>query len=198
MSTRPTSDIRVELANGASDLDGILALQQANLPGSLSEDELRREGFVTVAHTRELLERMHAIAPSVVVRRADEVVGYALTMPVECRDFIPVLGPMFRLFDTLSYDGSPLASTPFYVMGQICIAKAWRGEGLFDAMYAAHRTHFSARYRLLLTEVSQRNGRSLRAHARIGFHTLTSYRDATDDWAVIALDLRRSAPGPRT
>ena len=40
-----------------------------------------------------------------------------------------------------------------------------------------------------MTEVSRRNARSLRAHQRVGFETLAEYRDASDDWAVLALDL---------
>jgi RimJ/RimL family protein N-acetyltransferase len=44
---------------------------------------------------------------------------------------------------------------------------------------------------LLVTEISARNGRSLRAHERVGFTELTRYRDQTDDWVVVTLDLRR-------
>jgi RimJ/RimL family protein N-acetyltransferase len=41
-----------------------------------------------------------------------------------------------------------------------------------------------------VTEVSTSNTRSLRAHARVGFEVVTTYRDATDEWAVVALGLR--------
>jgi L-amino acid N-acyltransferase YncA len=184
-------DVVVTPADGAGDLDGILALQRANLATSLTDDAAARDGFVTVVHTREILEKMHAEQPSVVARHGAKVVGYALTMTRECRSFLPILEPMFALFESIAYRGAPLVGARFYVMGQICIADRFRGAGLFDAMYALHRAAFRDRYDLLVTEVSQRNGRSLRAHARVGFETLGKYRDATDEWVVIGLPLDR-------
>jgi GNAT superfamily N-acetyltransferase len=185
-------DVVLALADGDRDLDGILALQRENLAANLPADLVRSEGFVTVVHTREILERMHACGPSVVAQHAGQVVGYALTMPVECRDFLPVLAPMFALLDTLDYQGTPLSRQRYYVMGQICVARAFRGQGLFEAMYAHHAASFAGRFDLIVTEVARRNGRSLRAHLRTGFAVLAEYRDATDDWVVLGLDFRRS------
>lgn len=187
------AEIIFGLSDGARDLDGILSLQRDNLAPNLPADLAESEGFVTVVHTRDVLERMHALAPSVVARSGDAIVGYALTMPLECRHFLPILEPMFRMLETLEYRAAPLRSIPHYVMGQICVARSFRGKGLFDAMYAEHVTEFADRFQLVVTEVSRRNGRSLRAHERTGFEVLADYRDATDDWAVLALDLRRSS-----
>lgn len=184
-------EVVVTLSDGAADLDGILALQRDNLPSVLDAAVALRDGFVTVAHTREILEQMHAQAPSVVARSGTEVVGYALTMLRECRALLPILEPMFALLDTLSYRGAPLADARYYVMGQICIADRFRGAGLFQALYSHHESAFAKRFDLVVTEVSCRNGRSLRAHERVGFETLKRFRDATDEWAIIALDFRR-------
>ena len=183
----PQGPALVTLADGAGDLDGILALQRQNLPESLTAEAARRDGFVTVVHTREVLSRMHAIAPSVVARHQDRVVGYALAMPRECRSFVPILEPMFAVLDGLEYRGEPLSRARYYVMGQICVAAGFRGTGLFQAMYAEHLAAFVDRYELIVTEISARNARSLRAHERTGFETLTTYTDATDDWVVVGL-----------
>jgi RimJ/RimL family protein N-acetyltransferase len=67
---------------------------------------------------------------------------------------------------------------------------AHRGSGVFDALYAEHRAQYADRYDLLVTEVATRNTRSMRAHERVGFRTLHTYRDATDEWALIAWDWR--------
>jgi L-amino acid N-acyltransferase YncA len=185
----------IELSNGDSDFADILALQRANLRAYVSAEDGARNGFVTVKHTRELLERMHALGPSVVARSGGQVVGYALTMTQACRALLAVLEPMFARLDELTYEGRPLTEWSFYVLAQICIAEGQRGSGLFDALYAAHREHYGARFSLLVAEISARNGRSLRAHARVGFQELARYRDDTDDWVVVALDLRNE-PGP--
>lgn len=179
------------LSNGDSDLEGVLALQRANLRTRISPAQAADQGFVTVEHTREILAQMHAFGPSVVARVGEDVVGYALTMTRECRPLLPVLEPMFARFDELSFSGRPLSEHAFYVMGQICVAEPVRGRGVFDALYRAHREHFSSRYQLLLTEISARNHRSLRAHARVGFSELTRYRDETDDWVIVAWELLR-------
>ncbi|HTU58083.1 MAG TPA: hypothetical protein VMF89_06610 [Polyangiales bacterium] len=181
----------VELSNGDSDLDGILALQRANLRGVVTPEEGQRNGFVTVSHSREILARMHGLGPSVVAHNGASLVAYALTMTLECRSLLPLLEPMFQRFAALSYEGRALLSWPFYVMGQICVDASARGQGVFDRLYAGHREHYARSYQLLVTEISARNARSLRAHQRVGFSELTRYRDETDDWVIVVLDLRR-------
>jgi len=173
-----------------TELEQILALQRSNLKQSLSDEEMRSQGFVTVLHDLPALERMHSLAPSIIARQGSEVVAYALTMPRECRTLMPVLVPMFELFDTLPYQGKPLNDYRFYVMGQICIDKAHRGTGLFERLYHKHRELYQPRFDFIVTEVSVRNGRSMRAHERVGFQTVHTYRDETDEWAVILWDWR--------
>jgi hypothetical protein len=183
----PQGPVVVTLCDGAGDLDGILALQRENLAQSLTPEEALLEGFVTVVHTRDVLSRMHAVAPSVVAKHQGRVVGYALTMPRECRSFLPILEPMFAVLDGLQYRGKPLAASRYYAMGQICVAGGYRGTGMFQAMYAVHLAAFRDRYDLIVTEISRRNARSLRAHVRTGFETLATYTDATDEWVVVGL-----------
>ena len=177
-----------------AELEQILALQRANLAANVSTAEASAQGFVTAVHDLEILQRMHALAPSIVARAEDGLAGYALTMRVEARADVPILEPMFQLLETLSWRGGPLASRRFYVMGQICVAKPFRGQGVFDALYGGHRDHYRDRFELLVTEVSLRNQRSLRAHERVGFEPLHRYRDSVDDWVILGWDWE---PGAR-
>jgi GNAT superfamily N-acetyltransferase len=165
------------------ELEQILALQRANLPRRLSAEEIAAEGFVTVEHTLDLLKRMHAIAPSIVARQGGSLAGYALVMPVQCRSLIPILEPMFQRLDALGMTGQR-----FYVMGQICVDRRWRGKGVFDLLYQAHRRHLRARFDCSVTEVATRNTRSMRAHERVGFTVIDRYRDATDEWVLLRWD----------
>lgn len=188
--------VEIGLSDGAGDLDGIMALQRANLETTVGPERAARDGFVTVVHTRGALEAMHALCPSTVAKLGDAVVAYALVMPLECRAFVPILEPMFALLATLELAPNatsaprPIADVATYVMGQICIAPTHRGTGLFDALYAAHRTHYAARWELCVTDVATRNTRSLRAHERVGFQRLATYADATDTWALLGWWLR--------
>lgn len=171
-----------------TELEQILALQRKNLLQALSGEEMRSQGFLTVQHDLAVLEQMHALAPSIVAYQGSELVAYALTMPRECRALLPVLVPMFELFDRLEYRGKPLNDHRFYVMGQICIDKAHRGRGLVELLYHKHRELYQQQFDFIITEVALRNQRSLRAHERTGFQILHTYRDATDEWAVVLWD----------
>jgi ribosomal protein S18 acetylase RimI-like enzyme len=163
-----------------AELAQILELQQRNLPRNLDERDIAENGFVTVEHTLDVLRRMHALAPSIVAKDGAELAGYALVMPVECRSFVPVLQPMFQRLEALG-----IFQRRFYVMGQICLAEPYRGRGVFDLLYRAHHERLRDRFDAVVTEVSVRNPRSLRAHQRVGFEELERYRDATDEWVVL-------------
>ncbi|MEO8178779.1 MAG: GNAT family N-acetyltransferase [Deltaproteobacteria bacterium] len=175
------------------ELDQILALQHANLAVNVSAEEASAQSFVTAVHSLETLQRMHELAPSIVARAETQLAGYALTMRVEARAHVPILEPMFELLETLAFHGHPLRDTRYYVMGQVCVARAFRGQGVFDALYRGHREHYQERFELLVTEVSTRNGRSLRAHARVGFEPLYRYRDSVDEWVILGWDWANAA-----
>jgi ribosomal protein S18 acetylase RimI-like enzyme len=189
------STYRVGAVQTRAELEQILVLQRQNLKQELPEEEMRSQGFVTVHHDLAALERMHALAPSIIAHQGSELAGYALMMPRECRTLMPVLVPMFELFDRLTYQGKPLNDHRFYVMGQICIDKAHRGRGLFELLYHKHRELYQQRFDFIITEVAVRNQRSLRAHERVGFQTVHTYRDATDEWAVVLWDWSTSRLG---
>ena len=177
-----------------AELEQILRLQQANLAANVSEEVVESQGFVTAVHTLEVLEQMHALAPSIVAKDGQAVVGYALTMLTEARSLVPILEPMFRVFSSLAWRGRPLFSADFYVMGQTCVAAGHRGQGVFDALYQGHKACYATRFELIVTEISTRNRRSLRAHVRVGFTPLGRHRDAVDEWLIVGWDWQPSGP----
>jgi hypothetical protein len=168
--------VEVGLVASDADLSQILELQASNLEPALADT---RDGFVTVVHTLPILRAMHALMPSVVARADGRVVAYALSMPKETRDLLPILAPLFGKLDEL------LPDERYYVMGQVCVGSAHRGTGVFDALFAAHRASYGGTHDLLVTEIATRNTRSLRAHLRVGFAPLHSYRDAVDEWVIV-------------
>lgn len=172
-----------------ADLVGILSLQRANLPEALSEEELRAQGFVTVRHTVDLLRRMNAPWPHIVARDEGGIAGYALVMLPELEPEIPILQPMFEKIRTLEWEGRPIAGLRWFVMGQVCVARRVRGMGVFDGLYRHMRQRMASDFDCVITEISLRNPRSLRAHARVGFRTILEYTDpAGEDWAIVLWD----------
>lgn len=172
----------------SSDLQQILDLQEINLINNISDTEIKSEGFVTMHHTMEVLQKMHDLSPSIVIKDENKIVGYALVMLRECRQLVPGLESMFAIFDHLQWNNKPLNDQRFYVMGQICISKEYRGKGLFEMLYEGHKKKFSNDFDCIITEISMRNPRSLRAHERVGFKTVHTHKDELDEWAIVLWD----------
>jgi GNAT superfamily N-acetyltransferase len=183
----------IGLASTDGDVQQILNLQQKNLPSSLDVLEMQEQGFVTVQHDPEVLYEMNLVAPAVVAKYCGAVVGYALVMPIDFKDRIPILLPMFRMIDDLTYHGRSLSSYDYFVMGQVCISKEFRGIGLFDQLYTGLKLHLSNKYDLLITEVATRNTRSLKAHLRVGLKTIHVYADDRgEQWELMVWDWNHS------
>jgi ribosomal protein S18 acetylase RimI-like enzyme len=170
----------------------IISLQRQYLRGKKSREEESDQGFLTVEHSLETLTQMHEIAPSIIARNDRHLAGYALTMPMACRDLIPVLFPMFDIFLGMTYEGRPMLDYNFYVMGQICVAAEFRGKGVFDLLYRKHCELFQNKFDFIVTEIATRNTRSLKAHQRVGFRPLHIYKDSLDEWAVVIWDWRKA------
>lgn len=179
---------QIKLTETAAELQGILDLQRVNLLSEISEKESADQGFVTVRHSLEQLEMMQSLEPHVIAKDNDKVVGYILAMTKESRVLVPVLVPMFEQFERLDFEGKLLSTYDYMVIGQICVDKSYRGQGIFDKMYELYRSTFASRYDFAITEIAVSNFRSLRAHQRVGFRTIHEFDDFTQNWAIVLLN----------
>ena len=92
----------------------------------------------------------------------------------------------------LTWQNKPIGSQRYYAMGQVCVAEGYRGQGVFDGLYAKHKELLSGQYDLCVTEIAVRNTRSIRAHERVGFQTIHTYTDDSELWNVVLWDFRDS------
>ena len=176
-------------ANTDKDLSEILALQQSNLRRNLTVDAISSEGFVTVRHSFTDLRKLNEQEQHQVIKADGKVVGYILAMTEKSKADIPVLIPMFELFQQVPYRGEPISAYKYMVVGQVCVAADFRGQGLFDEAYAAYRDRFSARYEFAVTEIATANTRSIKAHQRLGFKEVHRYIDEQQvEWSIVLWD----------
>jgi GNAT superfamily N-acetyltransferase len=169
------------------DLWGILDLQRANLPIALSPAEMQSQGFVTVIHSFEQLEKLNNIEHHVIGKEGDHVVAYLLAMTAESKNEIPVLTPMFEILDKMSWRGKPLKK--YIVVGQVCVDKHYRGKGVLNDCYGAYKNQYRGKYDMAVTEIDGRNTRSLRAHEKIGFKQAGRYTAPNGiAWCVMVWD----------
>ena len=170
------------------DLLGILQLQQRNLVTNLTPEEMKSQGFVTVSHTLEILNKMQAIEPSIIAKDDEAVVGYVLAMTPALKSDFPILEPLFALFGKIEYKGRMVSDYTYMIVGQTCIDKLYRGKGVLQKLYAAYINRFRSDYDFAITEIATKNLRSRHAHEKIGFKTVHEYV-APDGvgWSIVLL-----------
>ena len=146
--TTPVAEVVIAEATEA-DLDGILALQERNLP--------ERGGALSARLPRAQIEAMLRDLPLIVARRAGEVVGYLLAASKPTVAEIPVIRSMLA-----AYGGAADA----YVYGPIVVDAAERGRGVARLLFEALKARLPGREGILFIRAD--NAPSLRAHEKLG------------------------------
>ena len=178
--------ITYDIATTDHDLYQILELQAKNLPQNISEEESLSQGFVTIHHSFALLKRMNSPYPHIVARDKEKIVGYTLVMLRSFQIDIPLLIPMFQQIDQSEYKGQMLGDAKYFVMGQVCIDKSYRGKGVFTGLYREMQKRMAPHFDFIITEVAERNTRSIRAHFKVGFELVKEY-ESGEKWSIILL-----------
>ena len=172
------------------DLWGILALQKENLVQNITQEEKETQGFVMVQHSYEIMESLHSIEPHIIAKDGHLVVAYCLAMTKNSRKDIPMLIPMFEQFDTLDYKGKKVSEYDYMSVGQVCVGKDYRGQGIIQQLYEAYQEAFSKNYDFAITEIATQNLRSLKAHQKVGFEVVKTFKDEFEEWAIVIWDWR--------
>ncbi len=190
-------DLVIKEVENKRELHEILRLQRKNIASALYANEISEQGFVTVQHDIALLQDMHQKSPSLIACHQGKVIGYALVMTLENRSSIPILAPMFDLLDHLKYNQKNISSYTYFIMGQVCIEKAYRGRGVFRLLYNGLYQHLAKKYDLLITEVATRNRRSINAHTAIGLQSIHQYADSGgEQWEIMLWDWKNIREQP--
>lgn len=176
-------------SDSKNDLDGILDLQKKNLALNLSADEIHSQGFLTVTHSYNQLSKLNAYEKHVIAKNNDKVIGYLLAMTEHSKSDIPILIPMFNMFNNTTYNDKTIIDYNYIVVGQVCIEKSYRGQGILDKCYSAYKDHYSDKYDFAITEIAKSNTRSLNAHKRIGFKEIKTYTSPKNaEWIIVVWD----------
>ena len=173
-----------ETAKTENDYNKILELQRQNLPYKLSNKEAKQQGFVTLEHNVELLKKICGHHAHVIALDERKIIGYALVMVKEYSSEIPLLISMFNQINKIS----SIDPESYVVMGQICIAKEYRGMGIFKGLYEKLKLELQGHFRQIITEVATSNVRSIGAHNSIGFQSIHRYTSDEKTWELICLN----------
>lgn len=173
------------------ELKGLQQLQFDNLRRIIGEAEAMKEGFVTSEYTLSLLQNMHTQHPSIIAKEGEEVVGYIIVTTKSVYGAHEELDKLFDTVDTMEYKGQLLVNTNYILVGQLCVAKSHRGIGLVQAMYQYYQALHAAEYQYLITDLSQANKRSIKAHQKTGFETIGVIEQVGTGWDIILWDWQK-------
>ncbi len=126
---------------------------------------------------------MNDTCAHIIAKHQEKIVGYALCMLKEFKNNVEVLKPMFHQIDNC------LESNQTYMtMGQICIDKTYRKQGIFRGLYHYMKQQLQSEFDMVITEVDINNTRSVNAHYAIGFKDLKFYNSNNQEWVLIFWD----------
>lgn len=183
--------ISYQKASSKDDLQGILDLQKINLKQNLDINTQVSQGFVTVNHSFEELKKLNDNQAHIIGKAANKVIAYTLSMSELDAETIPVLRPMFEIFNNLIYKEKSISEYKYLVVGQACVAEEFRGQGVLDACYEKYRETYKKKFDFAITEIAVENLRSRRAHTRIGFQEIHEFTDVNGiNWVVVLWDWR--------
>ena len=150
-----TFDYDISLAT-PSDIPGILALQEPNLPDN--------GGSLSVRQTADWFQNAIQEKSVVAGRRSGKVVGYVLGTSLAAKAHVGIIQSMLRTFPP---------PPDCYLYGPVCVAEAERGNGLAGALFEFLRTHMDNRP--AMTFVRADNAPSLKAHRKMGMRDLGAF-----------------------
>mmetsp|Transcript_13667 Transcript_13667/g.13212 ORF Transcript_13667/g.13212 Transcript_13667/m.13212 type:complete len:196 (+) Transcript_13667:221-808(+) len=186
--------IIIKLVTEKSELVDICALNYANRRCNLTDDEAKSQGFVTAEFTIEFLQLMHGRSPSVIAKDENKVVGYALVATKEMITQHCLLIELFDQIDLLSYNETLLSDIEYVGVGQLCVAKEYRGMNLAQQLYEFFKFSLEKKYRYCITDVAVENQRSLKAHMKTGFQVIATSVYGGTEWHVLLWDWENSPP----
>lgn len=151
------------------DIDGVLALQEANQP--------ERGGTLSARLGRAQIEAMLADLPLMVARSGSAIVGYLLAASKPIVAEVPVVRATLA-----AYGGRPDA----YVYGPIVVAEAERGRGLAQRLFESLKRRLPGREGILFIRAD--NSASLRAHEKMGVVRRGTFRHNDRDFIVLSYE----------
>jgi RimJ/RimL family protein N-acetyltransferase len=175
----------IKMVQTEQELKGLKGLQNANLRRLIGEEEAMKEGFVTSEYSLELLEKMHQEHPSIIAKEGDEVVGYVIVTNKSVLGEHDEIDHLFHTVDEMEFNGELLKNCTYILVGQLCVGKSHRGQGLVQAMYTYYKENFSQQYQYLVTDISQANPRSIKAHKKSGFETIGVIEQVGTGWDIV-------------
>ena len=182
-------DYKIRLAR-EEDYPKIKKLQEENHFNSVNNREKKEEGFVSVETDIFLLREINELLGIIVVIKNEEIVAYEIPLDLDISRKISLLNPFINLILDLEYKSKKLSHYNFIIEGQICVKKGLKGQGIANELHKNFIERFKEKYDFIVTEVSDKNPRSLPVHKhKLGFSILKEYSAEGRHWYVLIQEI---------
>jgi predicted GNAT superfamily acetyltransferase len=129
--------------------------------------------------------------PAIIAKQGNEVVGYALVAGRKIANKHDLLKDLFKQIDQHSYNDISLQTQNYIVVGQLCVDKKHRDQGVVPKMYNYFKSELSSKYAYCITDVDTQNPRSVKAHLNAGFEIIGSLNFKGKTWHIVLWDWNR-------
>ena len=177
--------VQIKTVESPEEIQGIKTLLEANLKQNLSLEERTAQGFVTCDYSIDFLIQINQKHPSIIAVDQGEVVGYALVVTRDSKHLHPLIDDLVNKFPQYTYQNKSLDQLNFCLVGQLCVGKSHRGQGLVQQLYHGYRDRYNHLFDYLITDVDTQNTRSLKAHQNTGFDVVGQLEFGEAQWNLV-------------
>lgn len=173
------------------DFQKIFELHNKNIVSSLSHEDLK-DGFLSGEFTLDKLRAMNDSICIMACFSGDDLCGYHIASTPEFNQASPMLMQMMQQFDKIIYKGKPLAEYKCFIAGPSCIAKEYRGLGIYPQLISSLFDFLKDTQnpsRLRISFASELNPRSLNAQKKIGCEIIGEFIFDSSKFMILCLDL---------
>ena len=181
------SDLHYKRVSEDSELEEILKLQKRNLPEALTSKEMNSQGFVSLKYTFENLKNLNLEEAAIICKSDSGVVAYILAIGKGSEISMPSLESLKAKLSKSLYKDKPISAYNYVLIGQVCVDKNYRQQGVFKSCYELYKHTFQNKYEFAVTFISDKNHRSLHAHKKLGFQFINKYKSNDNEVWNIAL-----------
>lgn len=157
-----------------SDYDPLVELQRANLATKLSVSEQKSEGFLSGYLDVPVLRECNHDGCVLVIAHHDEPIGFLAMHRPQFKLIPPLELAMLAVLNGMTVERKKFNEWQPCMCGPVCIAKEFRGQGLFEKLYE-HVPEFAGDCDLVVTLISTDNQRSLAAHRKVGLKAINQF-----------------------
>lgn len=182
------------LSAGFEDICGVAKLQQQYHISTIRDAD-RPDGFVTTLFNEEqfgkLITEENGLA---IAKDGKEVVAYAMAASWDYWSAWPLFQYMIEDLPRTEFLGRRLSTENSYQYGPICIHRDYRGSEVLPNLFEFSRRQMAARFRIMITFINRANGRSIKAHEKLGLVVIKAFEFNNNQYYELGYDMARATP----